>query len=93
VVVALGEPGVPVISWAGPGKVTNVTTAAASNEKPLQTNFRFIVFYLLVLSGGIGSESARSIEAQPGRDEAAFSRHHLWAFVKSPILSKLTVVI
>ena len=35
VVVALGEPGVPVISWARPGKVTNITAAAAKNEKPL----------------------------------------------------------
>src|SRR5260370_9889494 len=32
VVVALGEPGVPVISWAGVGKATNIAAAAVSRK-------------------------------------------------------------
>jgi hypothetical protein len=47
VVVALGEPGVPVIYWAGAGRATNITAAAVSSDKPLWINFRFIVFLVL----------------------------------------------
>src|ERR1700730_4225836 len=32
VVVALGEPGVPVISWAGAGRATNIAAAAVSSD-------------------------------------------------------------
>src|ERR1700730_1763263 len=32
VVVALGEPGVPVISWAGAGRATNIAAAAVSRK-------------------------------------------------------------
>src|SRR5271165_6180895 len=48
VVVALGEPGVPVISWPGAGRATNIAAAAASSDKPLWINFRFMVFCVLV---------------------------------------------
>ena len=48
VVVALGEPGVRAISWAGAGRTTNITAAAVSSDKPLWINFRFIVFRVLV---------------------------------------------
>src|ERR1700738_4816346 len=49
VVVALGEPGVPVISRAGAGKATNTAAAAVSIHNPLWINFRFIVFCVLGL--------------------------------------------
>src|SRR5271165_1908766 len=61
VVVALGEPGVPVISWAGAGRATNITAAAVSSDKPLWINFRFIVFRVLVFLG-IGRSQSRFIE-------------------------------
>jgi hypothetical protein len=35
VVVALGEPGVPVISWAGAGRATNIAAAAVSRKNGL----------------------------------------------------------
>ena len=47
VVVALGEPGVPVISWAGAGRATNIAATAVSSDKPLWISFRFIVFLVL----------------------------------------------
>jgi hypothetical protein len=34
VVVALGEPGVPVICWAGAGWTTNIAAAPVSSDKP-----------------------------------------------------------
>src|SRR5271165_1591410 len=61
VVVALGESGVPVISWAGAGRATNITAAAVSSDKPLWINFRFIVFRVLVFLG-IGRSQSRFIE-------------------------------
>src|SRR5271165_783237 len=72
VVVALGEPGVPVISWAGAGRATNIAAPAASSNKPLWINFRFMVFCVFVLVYlGIGRSQFRFIEAHGGRDEAA----------------------
>ena len=34
VTVALGEPGVPVICWAGAGRAANIAAAPASSDKP-----------------------------------------------------------
>ena len=34
VVVARGEPDVPVISWAGAGWATNIAAAPVSSDKP-----------------------------------------------------------
>src|ERR1700736_3882215 len=48
VVVAVGEPGVPVISWAGAGRATNITAVATSSDNPLGTKF-LILFCVLVL--------------------------------------------
>src|SRR5271165_875412 len=73
VVVALGEPGVPVICWAGAGRATNIAAAAANSDNPLWINFRFIVFWC----AGVGfiwgnrEKSVRFIETHGGRDEAA----------------------
>src|SRR6266404_1591243 len=72
VVVALGEPGVPVICWAGAGRATKIAAPAASSDKPLWINFRFIAFCVLVLVYlGNREKSVRFIEAQGGGDEAA----------------------
>src|SRR5208337_5660945 len=62
VVVALGEPDVPVISWAGAGRATNIAATAVSSDKPLWINFRFIVFRVLVLDylGGSGKVNLSS---------------------------------
>jgi hypothetical protein len=72
VVVALGEPGLPVISWADAGRATNIAATAVSSDKPLWINFRFIVFCVLVLVYlGNREKSVRFIEAQRWRNEAA----------------------
>src|SRR5271166_432473 len=73
VVVALGEPGVPVISWAGAGRATNIAAQAASSDNPLWINFRFIVFWVCWCWFYLGNreKSVHFIEAQGGRDEAA----------------------
>ena len=65
VVVALGEPGVPVICRDGAGRATNITAAALSSNKPLWINFGFIVFCVMVLVylGGIGKSQSRFIHA------------------------------
>jgi len=70
---------VPVISWAGAGRATNITAAAVSSDKPLWINFRFIVFRVLVFLG-IGRSQSRFIEAQRGRDEAAITASLIGAF-------------
>jgi hypothetical protein len=44
VVVALGEPGVPLISCAGAGKVTNITATVVRSDKPLWISFREAAF-------------------------------------------------
>src|SRR5271157_62513 len=63
VVVALGEPGVPVISWAGAGRATNIAVPAASSQKPRWISFSFISFCVwgLVIWGseGVGVDISR----------------------------------
>src|SRR4029453_2801086 len=49
VVVALGEPGVPVIRCACAGRATKIATAAVSRDKPERR--RFIVFIGLFVIG------------------------------------------
>jgi hypothetical protein len=60
VTVALGEPGVPVMVWAGADRATNITAtavsptahrfAANSSNKPLVIIFRFIVLIFVLVS-------------------------------------------
>src|SRR6266436_5729620 len=44
VTVASGEPGVPLICWAGAGEATNIAAAAVSSEKPKYFSLCFMGF-------------------------------------------------
>src|ERR1700730_15254838 len=79
VVVALGEPGVPVICWASAGRATSIAAAAVSSNKPLKVSFRFIDFCVLVLvylggSGEVGLASSRRRVGEMKRRSASAAR-------------------
>jgi hypothetical protein len=97
VVVALGEPGVPVISWAGAGRATNIA-APVSSDKPQYFSLGFMIrfwFYRVVWGnprrkGGGTGETCAAENWSLCRNETEQVKHdHVHLQVDSALIEQL----